>query len=333
MNTILAFMHWQWEINIVEFFNQITSIEFFRLFFKFFNNFGSETVFIVLIGATYWAINKKVAKDVGIAAFYAMMFNNLFKSFFNRLRPFQQSPSTIECRDTSILSKDLNGNYIEVNGEYGTYYQSTSSSFPSGHAQGASSVYNSYAMSLKKKWVWIVASILCALVMIARMALGVHFFTDVLVGYLVGIGVSALIFYLRKKVKNELILHIVVLSTFTVLTFLSPLWSDATRDMFITLGTSVGLIGGMLFEEKKVDFKMTKNVWKAILRVVIGIAIAFVLKIGLKYLYSWAFDEGTYLANVCDMLRYMILVFIAVGVYPIFIKKWKFLNDKEEVKE
>jgi len=320
----------QWDISIVEFFNNLTNNDFLKYLFLGITYLGNEYVFIVLIGTTYWAINKKAAKDVGIAAFYAMMFNGLFKGFFNRLRPFQESPSTITCRDNSILATNNLGEYYYVDGPNGQYLASSSTSFPSGHAQGASATYNSFAKVIKKKWGWIVANILCLLVMISRMALGVHYLTDVLAGWAIGFVIIMLVFYLRKKVKKEIYLHIVLLSAFGITTFLSPLWSDAPKDLFTMWGVSAGLILGMFFEEKKVNFSHTKSIWKNILRVVIGLAIVLILKIGLKPLFYLFCDEGTYLSYVFDLLRYFIMTFVGVGIYPLLIKKCKFLNDSKD---
>lgn len=320
---ILSTMHWGFDISIIEFFNQWTNSKFFEILFKGITNLGTETVFIVLIGLTYWAIDKRIGKEVGQASFYGMFMNGVFKSVFNRLRPFQQSPSTITCRDESILLEDVNGNHILSSDGY---YLSSSTSFPSGHSTNSAAVYNSFYLSTKNKIVLLVGNIICLLVMISRMALGVHFLTDVLSGYVLGFGVVYLVYFLRTKFKNENVFHIILLSVFGVITFLSPLWSGSTRDLFIAYGLCVSLFISTIFENKKVNFKHTKSIWKNVLRVVIGLALAFGIKTGLKLIYSSFLEEGTYLANVCDMLRYGIMMFLLCAIYPMSFKL-KFLGD------
>jgi len=332
MFNLLVDMHWEWDAKIVEFFNKMTEISFIEKLFKGISYLGTEYAVIALFGICYWIFDKKLAKDVGISAFIAMLFNGLFKGIVNRPRPFQQFDN-IECRDSSILYED--GRTFSANDVKGTHIiegkrMSTSTSFPSGHSQNSSALYNGFAIELNKKWLLILANVLALLVMISRMALGVHFFTDVVTGYAIGLGVVLLFNFLRKKFKNENNLTHSIILVFTIITFLSPLWAKESKDMFDMLGVIYGIILGMAFEEKKVNFKPTKVWWKAVLRFVFGIGFVLGLKSGLKLLYVndlWSVSQGTYLYNVLDMIRYGLFTFFACGLYPIIIKELKFLND------
>lgn len=327
----LTNIHFGWDVNIVEFINNFTQDAHLSTLFKLISYLGTEYVVIVIFGLLYWGLNKRMAKEMGYATFYGMVTNNLLKSFFNFLRPFQERPESIKCLDESILLVDKNGNHVLS--ESGTYYLSSSSSFPSGHSQGSSSIYNSFAKSSNKKWVWIISSVLCALVMLSRMALGVHSFLDVLTGYLVGICVIEVIYFVRKKMKNEMILHISILSVFGILTLLSPLWSSQTRDLFTTFGIALGMVIGFYIEEKYINFEGVKTWWKVALRLVFGVAIILLCKIVLKLPYQYFVNEGSYLGNVLDMLRYFIMIVVGTTLYPMLIKKIPFLNEKEAPEE
>ncbi len=322
-------MHWDWDVSIVEFFNRLSESRFIELLFQGISQFGTETVFIVLLAITYYGISKKLAKDVAFPAFYAMCFGNIFKCFFNRFRPFQQYPDRVTIRDKSILATDTNGEYMLVHGEYGDFYASSSSSFPSGHSFSSSAVYTSYAYNIKKTWAWIVAEVVTILVMISRMALGAHFFTDVLAGFIIGSAIVILYNYMLTKFKNKTLIHIITLSIIGILTFLSPLYSDISRDLFSTFGMVLGFYIGSILEEKYVNFEDTKCLWKAVIRVAIGIGIAYALKVLLKMTYSWAFDDASLARNICDFLRYAIMLFTVTFLYPMLIKKCKFLNDEK----
>lgn len=334
MNLFAMSMHWDWDVSIVEVFNRLSETKLLELLFQGISQFGTETVFIVLLAVTYYGINKKLAKDLAFPAFYAMCFGNIFKCFFNRFRPFQQYPDRVTIYDKSILATDVHGEYMTVHGEYGDFYASSSSSFPSGHSFSSSAVYTSYAYNIKKMWAWIVAEVVTILVMISRMALGAHFFTDVFAGFIIGSAIVLFYNYILNKVKNKTLVHIITLSIIGILTFLSPLYSDISRDLFSTFGMVLGFYIGSILEEKYVNFEDTKCVWKAAIRVVIGIGIAYALKVLLKMTYSWAFDDASLARNICDFLRYAIMLFSVTFLYPMLIKKWKFLNDnKEEKKE
>ncbi|MCR5564399.1 MAG: phosphatase PAP2 family protein [Gammaproteobacteria bacterium] len=329
--------HWDWDVSIVEFLNKITAdSKFLQTLFKLISYLGTEYVFIAIFAVLYWLIDKKIAKDVGYGAFYGMVLNNGLKSIFNFLRPFQQKPSTIKCLDESILAKDVNGNFLPKEAPQGTYLQSSSTSFPSGHSQGASGVYNSLAKSFnekydhKIKWVWAISICLSILVMVSRIALGVHSFIDVFTGFAVGLCMIELVSFGRKKFKNETIFHIIMLSALGLFTFLAPLWSEQTRDMFTTYGVVAGCFVGFILEEKYVNFKISKVWWKNVVRLLFGVVTVVGLKIVLKLPYSHFVTEGTYLGNVLDMIRYFLMIVGGVFAMPLLMSKIPFLKDDEE---
>ena len=274
----------------------------------------------------FYMIKKEKAKDILIPLFYAMSINNLVKSFINRPRPFVQS-DTIKCRDESILLKDQDGSLIYENGKYCIHPKTSSTSFPSGHSQNASSLYFSTASTFSKKWPYIIAGILSVFIMISRMALGVHFLTDVLAGFLIGLIIFLLYGLFKRRVKNEYLFHFIYLAILLTITLLEPLWTDQSRDQFTTTGTMIGAILGLFIESKYIDLNPSKSIFKNILRLLFALAIVIIFKIGLKYSYSWAFKEGTYISNIFDMIRYFLTLFGALCIAPYFIKKIKFLND------
>jgi undecaprenyl-diphosphatase len=72
-------------------------------------------------------------------------------------------------------------------GDWGDIYRSTDPhSFPSGHAARAF-MLATMALAYGPPWFWIVLVIWAPLVALARVAMGVHYFSDVFVGALVGI--------------------------------------------------------------------------------------------------------------------------------------------------
>ena len=90
-----------------------------------------------------------------------------------------------------------------------------------------------------------------------------------------------------------------------------------TEDYYTSLGLLIGLIAGVYFEEKFVQFRETRNIWAMILRVAGAFAIYFLLNTVLKLPFSNEFlSGGTMGALLVRMTRYAVIIFVVVGVYP-----------------
>lgn len=99
------------------------------------------------------------------------------KQLTSRARPYLAHPEEIVGRVDEILS-----------------------SFPSGHAAVSSSIATMLSLRYPK-WYVIAPSALWSLTMsCSRMHLGVHYFTDVLAGTLLGSGVAVLVYSLRRDI-------------------------------------------------------------------------------------------------------------------------------------
>ena len=164
------------------------------------------------------------------------------------------------------------------------------------------------------------------------MVLGVHFLTDVITGYLLGLCFILGYNFLSTRV-NKNTLDLTLLIVFGILTIASIWYSDKPKDLFSMYGAVVGLFIGVKFEEKYVNFKMTKNIWKCILRFVVGLIILFAIKELLKLTYKYFVASETALYAILDMIRYAILLFIGVFVYPLIFSKISVFNDKEEAND
>ena len=70
-------------------------------------------------------------------------------------------------------------------------------------------------------------------------------------------------------------------------------------------------------EEKKVNFENTRSFPVAILRIVLGFAVYFVLNTVLKLPFPKTFlDSGTTAAMLVRAARYAVILFVEFGVYP-----------------
>ena len=185
-------------------------------------------------------------------------------------------------------------------------------SFPSTHSASAVALFIPLAHEVRKKWMWIAAVIIAFLVGASRAVNGMHYPTDILAGWALGLAGAGIWLLLERKVKNGWIRHLILLAT-----VLPGLFFVRTEDYFTSLGLLIGLIAAIHFEEKFVNFKDTRNIWAMILRVAGAFALYYVLNTLLKLPFSKEFLSGeTLQAFLVRTVRYSLIIFVIVGIYP-----------------
>ncbi len=315
----------KFELDIIHWLQNLRN-DFLNSLFEGITFFGEEVIIIVVLGVLYWCINKKTGERLGLTLFVSLMFNSIIKVIFMRPRPF--------IADSSI--KPLR---LETASGY---------SFPSGHTQSASTLFFGLYYFLKKKWLLIVAIIIALLVAVSRMYLGVHYMTDVLVGGLLGI----LFAYLGNRYLTDninykkiytyilgiLFIAFIVLMTINVIkaygeniAFDSAQFYFDAESMSKMFGTIIGFIVGILYEKKYVNFTNHKNFKKNIVRFLLGIGIILLTRYALKWFFGLLVNPDnlvdgelfkSILALFFDLLRYFLMVFIGLGVYPKIFRKF-----------
>lgn len=275
--------------------------------------FGEQTMLVAIMGFVYWSYDKELGKYIGLNAVLTNVWNPFIKNIFLRRRPYFDH-SQIKCLKPVEADADLYD--IAAQGY----------SFPSGHSMNASTLYGSLAYK-KKKWLIPVAVILILLVGLSRVYLGCHYPTDVIVGWLLGFAIIIISTILQNKIKNKKLLYLILFITAV------PGYFFCTSDDYYTgMGLLIGTIFGFLFEEKFVNFENTKNPVRAILRVVGGGGIYAAMNPLLKLPFSSEFlESGTFAAHLVRTLRYGIIIFVVLAIYPMLFKQVDKLFKKKAV--
>ena len=185
-------------------------------------------------------------------------------------------------------------------------------SFPSIHSASTMALFIPLANEVKKKGMWIAAIAITFLVGVSRAVTGMHYPTDILAGWALGLVGAGICLLLEKKVKNEWIRHLILL-----VSVLPGLFFVRTEDYFTSLGLMIGLIGAIHFEKKFVNFKDTRNLWAMILRLIGAFALYYALNTLLKLPFSREFlASGTLNAFLIRAARYAVIIFVIIGIYP-----------------
>ncbi len=266
--------------------------------------FGEQLLMVVIMGFLYWGLNKEFGKYVGVSVLMANVWNPMIKNVFLRLRPYFASDGI------KLLRKiDTEADVMDVAAQ--------GYSFPSGHSAGAVTVYGSLAAHEKKrKLLWILAVLLPLLVGFSRVFVGAHYPTDVFCGWALGLLVILLVPWLRKKIRNRWLFYAVLL-----LSTLPGFFYCTSTDYYSSFGMLLGFILAEPFEEKYVRFENTSNLLRCLLRTLGGGLVYFGLNILLKLPFpKEVLDAGDLTAHLIRSARYALVIFGAVGVYPLLFR-------------
>lgn len=166
---------WNIEISLITILQ--TSLASLAGFFEAATFLGSEEFFILVMPVLYWCVDTRVGLRIGIMLLLSGHFNGIFKVIFHSPRPFWYSPGI------KALSTE------------------TSFGMPSGHAMNTTSIWGTAAVLARKRWFAILAGAVILLVGFSRLVLGMHFISDVLVGWALGLILLGLFVKLDKPIS------------------------------------------------------------------------------------------------------------------------------------
>ncbi|WP_079989499.1 phosphatase PAP2 family protein [Candidatus Protochlamydia phocaeensis] len=259
--------------------------------FKWLNVFDRPEFFFFLIPILWLGQGWRT----GLRLFYILLLSSLFnqtlKEFFQSPRPFHLDPHV---------------GIIQVGG-FG---------FPSGAAQTVMLLSGILLNTAKSNWKWLIAATYIILVSFSRVYLGVHFPSDILAGWLVGVGLWAAYTYLGPLIERQLEvlqpISLLLLSQTApiVLFILHPSLSS-----FHICSVAMGLgLGAWIAYSRQLFLSPPASAKEYTLRAVIGVASTFACEAAI----SLSFPSQPVTAL---LFRFFLLGFWVSLVNPIFCLK------------
>ena len=253
---------------------------------------GTDRFYLLLLPLIFWCVDLRLGARLAVILLLSVYFNFGLKDLLQQPRPFDIDPS-VQLSDTQ---------------GYG---------LPSGHAQSSVVVWGFIATRINKTWLRMVAILLVILIGFSRIFLGVHFPTDVLAGWVVGVIILGVYLTVRPVLERKLLELSLGMQMLVALVL--PLALMAIRPtegtifpMAILAGTGVGLT----LTRRYVSFVVIGSWWQRTLRFLTGGSVVFALYLGIRVAFS---SEGSVLYLMLGYLGYgLIGMWISFGAPLLF---------------
>ena len=270
---------WQWGIDLIILIQQVHSPVLDSVF-RAVTFLGEEQFYLFLFPVILWCIDYSFGAVLVIFFMLSNSTNIMLKELFQHPRPFDLNP------DLKLSQADGYG-------------------LPSGHAQMSVTAWGAIAISVRKIWFTIVAIVLILLIGFSRVYLGVHFPTDVLIGWIIGLILLAIYVITRSPLERWISgLNLWLQLLLAVAVPLILLLFNQTNDAITSAGTLFGISVGLVFARRYVSFGVRGPWWHLVLRFLIGFIVVLALYLGLKKVFP---PDGTSLGAVFRFLRYALI--------------------------
>lgn len=303
----------EWEVRVIEWMQNYAGT-FTILLGKALAFIGDEKGLLIVILAVMFCFKKETGRKMAVIITVMLTWLAMIKGVVMRPRPYLQYPDRVR-----LLAK------VESKADAADVV-AQGYSFPSMHSATVLANTFTLAGSLKKKAAYIIAGIVTILVAVSRIFVGAHYPTDVLAGLLIGV-VSMYVYDLAEKhIRKQWLRTLLLLCT-----ALPGLVFVRTQDYFTSLGLLIALAAAIPFEDKYVNFQNSSSVIAKFLRLIGALVLYFVLNSLLKLPFSKAFlENGSFLSLLVRTLRYAIVMFVILGVYPMIFPLYEKIGKKKE---
>lgn len=306
----------EWGINLILFLQ--STLPWLRAPMTLLTFLGEEEFFFLLLPVLYWCVNAQLGARVGALVCMSGSVNYFFKLLFHDPRPYWLSNKVHAWR-----------------------YEATYG-LPSGHAQHSTVTWGALAAAVRGPIRWVMVALI-VLVGFSRIVLGVHFPTDVLLGWLIGGVVLWVVLRFEKPVVAwfrrfpipqqlglaflaSMVLLAIPLSgllfappavpsawiaAVQILPGAEPLTPNDTTGFVTAAASFFGMVAGLIVLSTQFHFDAGGPWLQRVLRFAVGIVIVLILWLGIKAIIP---DGQSLVALVLRYVRYTLIGFwIAFG--------------------
>ena len=237
---------------------------------------AEEYFFIIVAAWILWCRDKEIGYRIGFAFLSGAVLNPILKNLFQVIRPIGRE---------GIESMRI--------------HTATGYAFPSGHTQGAASFWTGVMTTLRRRWAWILGSVMMLLVAFSRLYLGVHWPADVVGGLAVGILWVVAVNRLYDRARNSrqpALLLVCIVPLMGGLLFI-----PRDHSYIVAAGALLGFWSGYVLETRYIHhLPAAARAHLHAVKLLCGLAVVLLLQTGLKALLPFP-------PAVSDLLRYFLI--------------------------
>lgn len=282
-----------------------------------FSFLGNEEFFLLLIPLIYLCVDARAGLRLGLLVLFGDLLNGILKLALHLPRPYW-----VSTRVQPLAADPTFG-------------------MPSSHAQNAVSVWFFLAGLTRRAWVWVIAACLIVLISVARVYLGVHFFSDIIGGWLIG----AIFLWLfltwepklrarfeRSELKTQIIACAVIVGMLLLLGCIAYsaaraalVWrpeaaQEGLKAVFSRGGALFGLGVGWALMLRRAQFSAAGPLGQRAARFIIALVVLLLLWQGLAKIFP---SEPQPVALGFRFIRYGLMTFWVTYLAPLLFLKMK----------
>jgi membrane-associated phospholipid phosphatase len=302
---------------------------------EFFTVLGYPQAYMVMVAVVYWSFDRKLGLRLALFLTLDSSMNSILKMAFHAPRPYW-------------VTTDIEA--IHASRGFG---------MPSGHAQ-ASVVWLLAGTYLHRKWFWIIAILITFLIGLSRAYLGVHFPSQILAGWLIGIAIMICFLKFKEPVTNwvrklRLSIQLLMVLGVSVLILLAgaislvltagwdmPLdWarkasaylyldrtmlrSDSMASLAGNAGGFMGVAMGAILMDRRGGFETTAPWWIRLSRVIIGLSCMSLIYVGLQEIMPP--EDRIFTYATWRFMGFYLIAFLAVYLAPVILLRLRLLRS------